>query len=154
MTSLNLATLTGASSGLTTATTAYTDGDTLGAIIAMNMGAASGIIMSATLVDKAGTGGVIGAVDCFIFDRSVTLAADNAAHAISDADALFKLGMISFPYPVTETNNRTAHIDSLAVPFVANASNTIYCALVTRSGHTFFGAATDLQLRLTYSKDV
>lgn len=150
MTSLNAATLTGASTGLTTATTAYTDGDTLGAIISFAL-TAPGYIIGATLVDKAN---IIGAVDAFIFDRSVTLAADNAADAISDADALFKLGLISFPQPTAQANNRTAHIDSLAIPVVANASNTIYVALVTRSAHTFFGAAGDLQLRLNYSKDV
>lgn len=150
MTSLNIATLVGTSSGLTTATTAYTDGDTLGAIISMNL-TANGIIVAATLSDKSN---IIGAVDCFLFDRSVTLASDNAADAISDADSLFKLGLIPFPSPTAQANNRTAHVDSLAIPVVANASNTIFAALVTRSGHTFFGAATDLQLRLTYSKDV
>lgn len=151
MTTLNLATLTGASTGLTTATTAYTDGDTLGAIISMNLGAVSGIIIGATLVDKAN---IVGAVDCFIYDRSVTLAADNAADSISDADALFKLGVIQFPYPTAQGLNRCAHIDSLAIAVTPNASNTIYLALVTRSAHTFFGAAGDLQVRLNYSKDV
>lgn len=150
MTSLNLATLTGTSSGLTTATTSYTDGDTLGAIISMNLGVTNAIIVSATLSDKSN---VIGAVDCFIYDRSVTLASDNAADAISDADSLFKLGLIQFPYPQTQTNNRTAHVDSLGIGVVANASSTIYLALVTRSSHTFFGATTDLQVRLTYMKD-
>lgn len=151
MTSLNIATITGASSGLTTATTAYTDGDQLGAIISLTMASGTGIITNATLVDKSN---IIGAVDCFIYDRSVTLAADNAADAISDADALFKLGLISFPQPTTQTNNRTAHLDSLAIGFVANATTVICVQLVTRSAHTFFGAATDLVLRLTYSKDV
>ena len=150
MTSLNLATLTGASTGLTTASTAYTDGDQLGAIISMNLGA-NGIITNAVLVDKAD---IIGAVDCFIYDRSVTLAADNAAGpATSDADALFCLGVINFPYPIDQGASRISSVDSLGIGVVANASNTIYLALVTRSGHTFFGAAGDLQVRLTYSKD-
>ena len=87
MTSLNIATLTGASSSLTTATTSYADGDQLGAIISMNVGATNIIITNAVLVDKSD---IIGAVDCFIWDRSVTLASDNAAGpAVSDADALF-----------------------------------------------------------------
>ncbi len=151
MTSLNIATLTGASSGLTTASTAYTDGDQLGAIISMNVGATNIIILSAVLVDKAD---VIGAVDCFIWDRSVTLAADNAAGpAVSDADALFCLGIINFPYPIDQGASRIASIDSLGIGCVANASTTIYLSLVTRSGHTFFGAAGDLQVRITYTKD-
>lgn len=151
MTSLNLATLTGASSSLTTASTAYTDGDQLGAIISMNVGATNIIITNAVLNDKAD---IIGAVDCFIWDRSVTLASDNAAGpAVSDADSLFCLGVINFPYPIDQGASRIASIDSLAIGCVANASTTIYLSLVTRSGHTFFGAATDLQVRITYTKD-
>jgi hypothetical protein len=151
MTSLNLATLTGASTGLTTASTSYADGDQLGAIISFNLGVTSAIILSATLVDKAN---IIGAVDAFIWDRSVTLASDNAAGpAVSDADALFNLGCINFPYPILAGNNRISTIDSLGIQVTANASSTIYISLVTRSAHTFFGAAGDLQVRIGYSKD-
>ncbi len=151
MTSLNIATLTGASTGLTTASTAYSDGDQLGAIISFNIGSTNAIILSASLIDKAN---IIGAVDAFIFDRSVTLASDNAAGPnISDADALFHLGTIEFPYPKLAGANRISSIDSLGIGVVANASTTIYVGLVTRSGHTFFGAAGDLQVRLTYTKD-
>lgn len=151
MSSLNQAKLTGASSSLTTASTAYTDGDQLGAIIAMNIGATNAIILSAVLIDKAN---IIGAVDCFIWDRSVTLASDNAAGpAVSDADALFGLGCIEFPYPKLLGNNREATIDSIGLGVTANASTTIYLSLVTRSGHTFFGAATDLQVLISYTKD-
>lgn len=150
MTSLNLATLTGASAGLTTATTAYTDGDQLGTVISMAM-TAPGIILSANLIDKAK---IVAAVDAFIFDRAVTAAADNAANSFSDADMLFLLDVIEFPAAKASALNGLSVVDSLAIPYVANASNTISVYLVTRSGHTFFGAATDLQIRFTYSKDV
>ncbi len=84
----------------------------------------------------------------------MTLASDNAAGPnVSDADALFHLGTINFPYPIAAGSNRISSIDSLGIGVVANAATTIYVALVTRSGHTFFGAATDLQVRLTYTKD-
>jgi hypothetical protein len=150
VTSLNTATLTGTSSGLTTATTAYTDGDQLGAIISFNLGAAGVLNVSGILVDKAN---IVGGVTAVIFDRSVTLAADNAAYAISDADALFEIGRIELPGVPTGGNNRSPGVDSIAQILVPNASNTVYVALITRSGHTFFGAATDLVLRLSYSKD-
>lgn len=150
MTSLNLATFTVASAGLTTATTAYIDGDQLGTLLTLtSIGA--GIISSAQLVDKAK---IIGAVDLFLFNASVTLAADNAAFTVSDADMLNCIGVIEFPYPKNLPSamvNAIAHIDSIGLPY---ASATIYGALVTRSGHTFFGAATDLQVRLNYTKDV
>lgn len=150
MTTLNLARLQTASAGLTTATTAYTANDTLGTIITMAM-TAPGIIMSAQLVDKAQ---IVGAVDAYLFDRSVTLAADNAANAISDADMLFCAGIIQFPTPTTQTNNGIAVIDSLAIPCVANAGNNMFVALVTRTAHTFFGAVGDLVITFNYTKDV
>lgn len=150
MTSLNLATLTAPSAGLTTVTTTYTDGDQLGTILSFAM-TAPGIILSAQLVDKSN---IIGAVDCYLFDRSVTLATDNLANSISDADMLFCIGKIEFPHPGTGLAvNRLSSVDSLAIPYLANASNTIFASLTTRSSHAVFGAATDLQVRFTYSKD-
>jgi hypothetical protein len=61
---------------------------------------------------------------------------------------------VSFPFPTAQALNRTAHIDSLGIAVVPSASNTIYGQLVTRSAHTFFGAVGNLQVRLTYYKDV
>lgn len=151
MASLNLATLPVASTGLTTATTAYADGDQLGALMTFTMATATGIITGAVLTDKSN---IVGAVDAFIYDRSVTLAADNAPDSISDADSFFKLGVIPFPQPTPQSLNRGGHVDSLGIAYVANATTVICVQLVTRSGHTFFGAAGDLQLRLLYSKDV
>lgn len=152
MTSLNQILVTTASTGLTTATTAYTDGDVVGAEMAFDMGTNTyGVILGATLVDKAD---ITGAVDLFLFDRTVTFGTDNAAPSISDADALFTLGVISFPYPSDLGGVRMASIDSLALPVKANASGIVYGRLVTRSGHTFFGAAGDLQVGLHFSLDV
>lgn len=155
MTSLNLAQLSVASAGLTTATTAYADGDQLGTILTFApAGSPTGLmIMSATLIDAAN---IVGAVDLFLFDRSVTLATDNAAGpAVSDADALFCQGVIEFPYPKLAGNNRVSHIDSLALPVKPNVAATgFFGALVTRSAHTFFGAVGNLQVILHYSTDV
>lgn len=155
MTSLNLGQITVASAGLTTATTAYTDGDTLGTILTfLGSGNPAGlVIMSADLIDAAN---IIGAVDLFLWDRSVTQAADNAAGpAVSDADALFCEGVIEFPYPKLAGNNRIAHIDSLAIPVKPNVAGTgFFGTLVTRSGHTFFGATTNLSVILHYAVDV
>lgn len=150
MASLNLFNVTATSSGLTTATTAYSDGDTLGALMSWNLGADKGLIIGAVLTDAAD---VIGAVDLYLFDRSVTFGTDNAAPSISDADTLFSLGVISFPYPSDLGGARMASVDSISVPYDANASTTIYGALVTRSAHTFFGAATNVQVRLLGSGD-
>jgi hypothetical protein len=154
VTSLNLDKITVTSAGLTTATTAYTDGDQLGTIMTFLIpGNLTGaVILGAQLTDKAN---IIGAVDLFLYDRSISLAADNAADSISDADSLFTTGLIEFPYPRAKGLNRLAHIDSISVPVSANVGATgFFGHLVTRSSHTFFGAATDLQVILRISKDV
>lgn len=152
MTSLNIARVQATIAGLTTATTLYTDGDSMGtSVLSWNLGASSGIILSAVMVNATVN---IGAVDLFLFDRSVTAATNNAAHSISDADRLFTIGIIQFPFPTNDALGQTASIDSLGLGWVANASSTIYGIPVTRSTHTVhFGASTDLTFTLTTSKD-
>lgn len=112
-----------------------------------------GLILAAQLIDASD---IIGAYDLFLFDRSVTLASDNAVGGpgVSDADALFSLGVINFPFPSDMGGVRMSDIDSISKPVRANANGLIYGALVTRSGHTFFGATTALQVNLHFSLDV
>jgi hypothetical protein len=150
---LNIFNVSTAIAGLTTATTLYTDGDVLGTNpMSWNLGFDKGIIGSAVLINATVN---LGAVDLFLFDRSVTAAANNAAHSISDADRLFALGIIQFPFPTADALGQTAAIDSLGVFYDVNASTTIYGILVTRSTHTVhFGAATDITVRLLGSGDV
>ncbi len=153
MTSLNMFNVQTAIAGLTTATTLYTDGDVLGTNpMSWNLGFDKGLILGAVLVNATVN---VGAVDLFLFDRSVTSAADNAAHSISDADRLFSLGIIQFPFPTNDALGQTAVVDSIAIPYDVNAANTIYGILVTRSTHTVhFGAATDINVRLLGSGDL
>lgn len=142
-----------ASAGLTTGTTAYTAGDQLGTILdfanAARVSGGTGTILSATLVDKAK---IVGAVDLYLFDRSVTLASDNAAADFSDGDMLYSVGMIRFPAPQTVTSNGFSVVESSGLSFALNATS-LYGALVTRSGHTFFGAAGDLVVSLVIAQD-
>jgi hypothetical protein len=141
------------SAGLTTATTAYVAGDQLGTILeftnASRTAGAPSEIRSATLLDKAK---IVGAVDLYLFDRSVTLAADNAANGFSDADMAYCLGILRFPPPVVNANNGLATIEASGLAVVPNATS-LFGALVTRSGHTFFGAATDLVVSLVVARD-
>lgn len=150
MSSLNLSDVTATSSSLTTATTAYTAGDTLGALLSWDLGSAYGLICGAVLTDVSD---VIGAVDLYLINASVTFGTDNAAPSISDTDILKVLGKIEFPQPDDLGGARVASVDSLAIPWHAASGTTIYGGLVTRTGHTFFGAATALQVRLIGSKD-
>lgn len=154
MTSLNMVSVTATSSGLTILTTAYSDGDVLGALLQWDMGTnAYGLILGAVLTDESD---IIGAVDLFLYDRSVTFGTDNAAPSISDADNIFALGSIAFPFPKDVGGARMSSIDSIALPVQANASGIIYGGLVTRSAHTFFsaGGVDSLNVRLLFSTDV
>lgn len=153
MTSLNLAVITVTSTGLTTASTAYTDGDTLGAQMTFTIPSSKTdcLIMGAVLTDKAD---VIGAVDLYLHDTSVTFGTDNAAPSISDADNLLALPTLTFPSATDLGGARRSTIDSIAVPMHAVGSSQFFGTMVTRSGHTFFGAVGDLQVRLFISVDV
>lgn len=140
-------------SGLTTATTAYVTGDQLGGQLefpnAVRSAGASGVVLSAVLIDDAK---VVGAVDLYLFDRSVTPAADNAAAAFSDADMQFCLGVLSFPAPEQTANNGVATIEASGLAIVPNATS-LYGCLVAQAGHTFFGAADDLTVALVIAQD-
>lgn len=141
------------SSGLTTATNAYVAADQMGAILefpnAARAAGGTGTIQSATLLDKAA---IVGAVDLFLFDRTVTVATDNAAAAFSDADMAFCLGILRFPPPIVNANNGLAAIEASGLGFDLDGTS-LFGAMVTRSGHTFFGAASDLVVSLHVVQD-
>lgn len=138
------------SGGLTTSVTSYTAGDQVGTIFTVTNAARAsgggGTITGITLIDAAD---VIGTYDVVFFTQSVTLASDNAAFAISDADALNVIGIAQLAGSFDMTNNRIAQLFNLAIPYVCVGSTSLYAALITRSNHSFFAAATDLQL-ITY----
>lgn len=141
------------SAGLTTASTAYVNGDQLGteltfaSIVRTGKGAT---IQSATLIDKAK---VIGAVDLFLFSQSVTPAADNAANAWSDADMLFCLGVLHFTDVIQSANNYVVLGINTPITLKPGSGTSIYGHLVTRTGHTFFGAVGDLVVNLGVTRD-
>lgn len=152
MTSLNGFDITATVAGLTTATTLYTDGDVLGtAVFSWNLGSTPALLTNARLINATVN---LAATTLFLYDRSVTAATNNTAHSVSDADRLFCIGYIDFPYPASDALGQVAEVDSIGKMVKANASNTIYGILVTRSTHTVhFGAATDITIGLSGSKD-
>lgn len=139
-----------ASSGLTTATTAYTSGDMLGtqwtfSDVAAIAGGAFEILTATLLSDVAA---IPGPTDLFLFNASVTQAADNAANSYSDADMAALIGILSFPSPTVSALNSYATLPNLSLFGRCNADAHLYGGLVTRIGHTFFAAADDLHIRL------
>lgn len=133
------------SSGLTTATTAYTAGDQLGTQFTFagcaRASGGTGAIVGVTVLDKAD---ITGSMDLIVTRASITLAADNAAYAISDTDAEEVVGIIHLAGSYDIGNNRVAQAHNIHIPYDCSGGTSLYGALVTRSGHTFFTATTDL----------
>lgn len=136
-----------ASAGLTTATTSYTAGDQVGTQFTLANAAqttgGTGYITGVTLVDAAD---IIGAYDIVFFDSTVTLAADNAAFAISDADALKIVAVVQLNGAYDIGNNRVAQAYNLSIPYTCSGGTSLFAALITRGAHTFFGAVGNLQV--------
>lgn len=144
-----------ASAGLTTATTTYAAGDQAGTQFTLTDAAAesggSGTIVGVTLVDASD---VIGAFDLAIFESSVTLAADNAAFSISDADAAKLIALIPLTGAVDLGGNRVAMAQNLAIPYVCSGSANLYAALITRTANAVYAAGvTSLTLRVFVERD-
>lgn len=136
-------------SGVTTATTAYTAGDQVGSQItltgAARISGGTGTIVGAVLIDRSD---IISAYDIVFHDSSITPASDNAAYAISDADALKTVGMVQLTGGYDIGNNRIAQAYNIAMPFKCSGSANLYCTLITRFGHTFFTSGSEPYLRV------
>lgn len=135
------------SGGLTTSVTAYTAGDQVGTQFTLANAArasgGSGTIVGVTLTDA---NDIIGAYDVVFTRASVTLAADNAAYAISDADALNVVGIAQLAGAFDIGNNRIGQAFNLAIPYDCSGGTSLFAGLICRLAHTFFTAVTDLQL--------
>lgn len=135
------------SGGLTTSVTAYSAGDQVGTQFtlanAARVSGGGGMIRSVILTSAAD---IIGPYDVVFTRSSITLASDNAAYAISDADALAVVGLVNLTGAYDIGNNRIAQAFNLAVPYDCSGGTSLYASLITRAGHTFFAAVTDLQL--------
>lgn len=143
--------LTFATTSLTIAATAYTAGDTLGTILtvanAARTSGGTGVIRGLRMLDK---GDVTGMIDVLFFRSTVTLALDNAVFAISDADADAFIGMVTVNM-VDIGNNRVGNVNCF-MPYDC-AATSLFVAMITRTGHTFFAANADLNGVLYIQQD-
>lgn len=139
-----------ASAGLTNVT--YAAGDQLGNIYtlpnAARVSGGYGYITKVMLIDANDS---LGACDVIFFDRSVTLAADNAAFAISDADALFIEGLVSLP-SIDIGNNRLLQALNLRIPYVCTGSTSLFAAVITRTANAAIATPTTHQLIVTVER--
>lgn len=140
--------------GLTTASTTYAVGDQAGTMLSFTSAATAnggtGTILSAVLIDK----GDVGTDYRLHFFRSnVTLAADNAAFAISDTDMQDWCGEVVMPSLRDLGANRAASLGNIGLGYDTGAGTTLYVAIETRTANAVYAAATDLNLTLTLVLD-
>jgi hypothetical protein len=143
-----------ASAGLTTASTTYAVGDQAGTMLSFTSAATAtggtGMVLSAVLLDK----GDVGTDYRLHFFRSnVTLAADNAAFAVSDADMQDWCGEVVMPSLRDLGANRASSLGNIGLGYDTGAGTTLYVAIETRTANAVYAAATDLNLTLTLVLD-
>jgi hypothetical protein len=138
-------------------TAAYASGDCIGGLMdfanAVRVAGGSGIIQSILVLDK--TQAQRAAMDLLFFDRSVTVAGNNVAVAMSDADMANCLGVVAIgPYntawPGTPLNSFSTLIN-VGLPIVCNGTS-LYCQAVVRATPTYT-SASDLVFIITILQD-
>lgn len=77
---------------------------------------------------------VMGGIDLVLFESSVTLAADNAAYAVSDADGRAAVGMVNMTY-LNDMGAQRLGIVEPGTPYVC-AATTLYVAVIARVAAT------------------
>lgn len=140
--------------GMTTATTAYTAGDQLGTLVSLSsMTNASGGYGTITGLWVYDDSSVIGGLELYFFNASITPASDNAAFSVSSADMLKCCGSIIVPTPVNTGNGYYISLNSVNFDYDTSGGTTLYMAVQTLIGHTFFGAADDIDFGFYILKD-
>ena len=143
------------SSGLTTATTAYSVNDQAGAIMEMTgVVASSGdeaLLTSITLLDKSA---LVNSIDVYFFDRSITVASDNAAASFADADVDDYVGQVVMSFNPgykheTAANSQFTVSGLSHVVKPGNSGTSLFVALVITQALDspgYFASATDVQV--------
>jgi hypothetical protein len=132
-------------------TSAYASGDCLHTAVIEFTSAVdaslTGIIEKMVIVDKAAQSQPI---ELWLFSSTVTPAAANAAHSISDADAAKCIGVISSgPYYASALNSVSV-ARNVGLPVKCDATS-LFGILVTRGTPTY--GATDLTVSLLIQED-
>lgn len=128
----------------TFATVAYSSGDQLGLIApitgALNTAGGSSKLISLVVIDKNDQ--TAAQMEVLFWSQSITLATDNAAVSISDADSLYCLGKITIAATDWEDvgANKIATKYALGLPLRSTSipsSQNIYVSLITKGTPTY-----------------
>jgi hypothetical protein len=135
-------------------TAAYATGDVLGTLMEITNAArftgGGGYVRNITVLDK--TQAQRAAIDVLFFDRSVTVAANNAAAAMSDADMAFFVGQVSILTTDYNTAFAGTPLNSVAtklveLPFVVSATSLFALAVVR--GTPTYTSTSDIVISYT-----
>ncbi len=137
---------------------AYATGDYMGTTTtpqaftsAVRTSGGTGIVTCVTISDKITTANV--AMELWLFSATFTAPTDNAAWAISDAEALTVLGVI--PIVTTKwyaSSNNQVYVDDTISIGIKPAATSLFYALVARGTTPAFTSA-DLTINLTILQD-
>lgn len=116
-----------------------------------------GVIQSAVLIGGASPPTLKGEFELYLFDTSVTTQNDNAAWALTDADAKKALAMIPFStanYRIQgASTNGAYYLNALGLTYVcAAAATSLYGILVARNAYVPANAE-ELTIRLIANPD-
>lgn len=136
------------------ATPDYSDGDVIGTLLAIDVkrnaqSVQSGVIKSIHLVNAATTS----SIEILFFNELVTLAADNAAFAPSQADLEKVLPSSYLNFVTYDTINSLnfSSLDDLFIPY-ETSTGSIYAVLIADAAINFTAAA-NLHLRVSILQD-
>lgn len=130
---------------------AYAIGDQFGTLITIANAArftgGGGVITSVLWHDNDD---LAGPMDIMFFNDTLTLAADNAVFAISDADARKALWIAQITYLTDLGAQRFGAVSGIAVPYFCTGTS-LYAAVITRTAFTPTG--TGQRLRICFARD-
>ncbi|MDO8533285.1 MAG: hypothetical protein Q7S17_00890 [Xanthobacteraceae bacterium] len=123
-------------------TTAYAVDDVLSAvavefgILTDAAGAAdlSGVITDMVVISTNGPATPLQG-ELWLFDSPVTAVADNAAFALSDAHALFLVGIVPFTM-VSQASNSVVHVVAIDMAFTTVAGRDLYTLVKVKNAYT------------------
>lgn len=136
-----------------TAAAAYAAGDQFGTLITLTNSARSsgggGFVTSVTFSDADA---LITALDIFFFHDTVTLAADNAAFSISDADVEKVLWVCRMTYfePLALNRINTQNV-GISIPYFCTGTS-LYAAVRIQTAYTL-AATTSPKYKIAVSRD-
>jgi hypothetical protein len=131
---------------------AYASGDTVGGLLTFANAAitASCTLVGAVLVDK--NAAVKAFLELQLFRTTFTPAADNDAHAITDAEALTYVGSVNFVNYTGSANNAFCSVPAPGIPIVLSTGTSVFGILVARDTPTYTGTA-DLTVVLIFQRN-